>query len=76
MKKVEISDDDDDDESRGNLPFDPIRINARAGKVHKLTNDWIDAMGPIDRTRSHFDKTARDTYLRFLRPWLTGLALG
>lgn len=71
---------DEDPENRNAppppLPFDPIRLNFRALMVQALTNDWIDAMGPVDRTKSHFDKSAMNLFVKILQPWIMGAGLG
>ena len=58
------------------LPFDPIRLTKGALRVEELTNDWIDAMGPIDRTKMHFGKSARKIYIGALKPWIMGAGFG
>mmetsp|Transcript_17431 Transcript_17431/g.37647 ORF Transcript_17431/g.37647 Transcript_17431/m.37647 type:complete len:869 (-) Transcript_17431:198-2804(-) len=65
-----------EDPGNSNSAFDPIRLNFRAMRVEECTNNYIDAMVPIDRTHSYFDKSARTVYVRFLCPWIMGAGFG
>ena len=53
--------------------FDPIRLSDKSLRVEQLTKEWIQTMATDDRTRTHFDKEARNVYVRSLKPWIMSL---
>ena len=60
-------------------PFDPLILDIRAAHVERLTNEWVRAMGPTDRTSTHLqldDKVTRKTYLSAIKPWVMGGGIG
>jgi hypothetical protein len=63
-------------------PYDPVRLNTRAALVEKLTNEWIHATGPIDRSKSSLDsshirnKSAMRLLFNAVKPWVIGAGFG
>ncbi|KAL7553245.1 hypothetical protein ACHAWF_016504, partial [Thalassiosira exigua] len=77
-KRMDSADDEADpggdgkDEKR---TCDSLELHTRATRVRALTNEWIDAIGPGDGTRT-YDASSAKFLAKVLWPWIMGAGFG